>query len=480
MTWLATQQSSNATGTSSRRPGSASPTRGSAHVHVGRRRVRKIVLTAAAVAAVASGGSTATSEASAPAPYSAHSMVYTCCTPSELKQRTFSEAKAMGSSYIRLDVEIGPIFELWGGWRAQPDWSKLDEVMALSRRYGLPVVAVLRSTPGQLSSCPKDPHPDRCAPTDYERYARLVATVAAHARGVIRYWEVLNEPDGSWAFHGTPSQYAWMLRRTYDRIKTIAPEDRVLLGGVESPGSRGWLKQVFDTAGADARHRFDVANVHLRGTIESLSRGMAQFRAFFSGYAFRGPLWVTEHGYPGDGRFQGDPNYRGGEGAQARYLRQSLPTLVRAGAAQVFVTLRDATTAEFGDSEFASEGVLHIGDSAPYSARRKEAFALTQWLAGLWPTLPPTRRDLDGWRKELGGRDRLAGRYERVARRERRAVRRYRKRARRALSRRVRGRYRRLAGKHERRRRRYARQAKRQLQAVGRLRVLIAGYREGP
>jgi hypothetical protein len=68
-------------------------------------------LAVAATVATLASGSTSTSHAAGPSPYSAHSMVYTCCTPRALKERMFSEAKALRSSYIRLDVEIGPIFE---------------------------------------------------------------------------------------------------------------------------------------------------------------------------------------------------------------------------------------------------------------------------------------------------------------------------------------------------------------------------------
>lgn len=386
----------------------------------------------------------------------------------------------MGSSYIRLDVEIGPIFASGSGWRQSPDWRGLDEVAALSRRYRLPVVGVLRSTPAPLSSCPTAHDPGLCAPTSYSLYGSLAGAIAAHARGVIRHWEVLNEPDGSWAFHGSPGQYAWMLRRAYDAIKSVAPEDRVLLGGVMGPGSRGWLARVFATAGTDARHRFDLANAHLRGTVDHVRWGTARFREFFAGYGFHGPLWVTEHGYPGETRFQRDPSYRGGEPAQARYLRQSLPTLVRAGAGQVFVTLRDSSAAEFGDSEYASEGVLHIGDSSPFPIRRKQAFALTRWLTGLWPKLPATRLDLDRWRVELAEHERLARRYTRLARRERKLARRYAARARKARRARARRRLGSIARGHRRRLRRYAGRARYQLAAARRLRSRIAGYREGP
>ncbi|MFL5868289.1 MAG: hypothetical protein ACJ766_14415, partial [Thermoleophilaceae bacterium] len=131
------------------------------------------------------------SRAADPRPYSAHSMIYTCCTPPALEQRMFAEAKAMGSSFIRLDVEMAPIFEAGGAWRPQPDWIGLDRVEALSRQYGLPVVGVLRATPTPLSTCPEGPDPGECSPSDYGRYGSLAGQIASHARGTIRYWEVL-------------------------------------------------------------------------------------------------------------------------------------------------------------------------------------------------------------------------------------------------------------------------------------------------
>lgn len=415
-----------------------------------------------------------------PAPYSAHSMIYTCCTPYELKQRMLAEAKAMGSSFIRLDVEVEPIFEFWGSWREQPDWSGLDQVVALSRRYRLPVVGILRVTPREISTCPEAADPGKCAPSDYGRYASLAARIAVRARGVIRHWEVLNEPDGGWAFEGSPTEYAWMLRRTYDAIKSVAPEDRVLLGGVMGTGARDWLRRVFATPGADARHRFDIANVHLRGRLESLAGRMGRLREFFGACGFRGPTWVTEHGYPGETRFQSDPGYQGGERAQARYLRQSLPTLVHAGADQVFVTLRDGTEAEFGDSEFASEGLLHYEDATPYPVRRKAAFATTRWLAEMWPKVPATVRDLNGWRRLSDEHTRLADHFEQLARDQNRRAGRCRRRAQSAAGTWVRRRYMRCAAARIRQARSAAKHAADHVRAATTLNRLIAGYREGP
>src|SRR5436190_312545 len=279
---------------------------------------------------------------------------------------------------------------------------------------------------------------------------------------------------------GAPVRPPGRWRAPGDAVRSAAPEDRVLLGGVMGVSSQGWLGRMFDTPGADARHRFDIANLHLRAPLIALQASLMAFRAFLAGRGFHGPLWLTEHGYPGAPDFQSDPAYRGGEQAQAHYLRQSLPTLVRAGAAQAFVTLRDGTPAEFGNSAYTSEGLLHVGSSTPYTVRLKPAFALVQWLARLWPRLPATARDLDRWRTQLRVEEPLVRAYLRRGYRERKLARRYRGRARRAKKARSRHRYLRAAARHDRRYALYTQRIAGHVAAARLLSSLIAGYREGP
>ena len=119
------------------------------------------------------------------------------------------------------------------------------------------------------------------------------------------------------------------------------------------PHEPGWLERVFATPGADAIHKFDIANVHLRGPVGRVVRRYGEFRAWLGAHGFTGPLWVTEHGYPADPAYQVDPAFSGGDAAQAGYLTQSLVGLGEAGAEQVFVTLRDNL-----DGEYASEGLV--------------------------------------------------------------------------------------------------------------------------
>jgi hypothetical protein len=65
------------------------------------------------------------------APVSSHAMVYSCCTPPGLAERIFAEAAASGSEYVRVDVQMGHVFEQEAGRpAAPPDWSGLDRMTA--------------------------------------------------------------------------------------------------------------------------------------------------------------------------------------------------------------------------------------------------------------------------------------------------------------------------------------------------------------
>jgi hypothetical protein len=323
------------------------------------------------------------------APISSHAMLYACCTPPAMKERIFAESKAMGAAYIRVDVQMNDVFERQGKPAAQPNWKGLDEVIELSRRYDLPVLGVVLNVPAYISTCPERwPDSARCPSADPAEFGRLAGEIANHARGTIKDWEIVNEPDGEWAFQGTPEDYAWMLSAAYAGIKQRVPEARVVLGGLERPHDPAWLDRVFATPGADAVHRFDVANVHLRGRAIDVIARYQTFRAQLAAYGFSGPVWVTEHGYPADPGYQDDPAYTGGEAAQAAYLTESLVGLGEVGADQVFVTLRDNL-----GGEFASEGVEHIDDSGTYEVARRPSFGAVRRLVDNWDQLMAWRAE---------------------------------------------------------------------------------------
>jgi hypothetical protein len=310
------------------------------------------------------------------APVSSHAMVHTCCTPRAMKERLFAESKAMGARFIRVDVELSGIFEAGGHSEQNPNWARLDEVLGLSRRHQLPVLGIVLSSPASVP------------PHDAATFGRLAGAVAAHARDTITHWEILNEPDGRWTFHGTPEQYAHMLRAAYDAIGARVPEAAVAMGGLMTPEDPAWIERVLAAPGADAAHAFDIANLHLRGHERGLPGLVTAWRDRLARYGFGGPVWVTEHGYPADPAFQTDPVFHGGEPAQAAFLTESVLSLAEAGAAEVFVTLRDNL-----DGRFASEGVVDVNDHPPFASRRKPAFAAVRRLVDRWDELLAARAE---------------------------------------------------------------------------------------
>ncbi|MGZ4297005.1 MAG: hypothetical protein ACXVE4_07560 [Solirubrobacteraceae bacterium] len=170
-------------------------------------------------------------------------------------------------------------------------------------------------------------------------------------------FEIINEPDGAWSFYGTPQQYARILAAAYAAIHAANPDARVVLGGLMNVGGHGWLDQVLATPGADALHRFDIANIHVRVPPAQAGAIVAGWRRHLARTGFHGPLWVTETGYPADPTWQTEPGYRGGPAGQARWMATAIPAMLHAGAAMVFVTERDSLA-----GPYASEGILQSTD----------------------------------------------------------------------------------------------------------------------
>jgi hypothetical protein len=319
----------------------------------------------------------------ATSPIGAHSMLQVS-SPPQFMQAMFAEAAAMHASSIRLDVQPSIVF---ASPSRPPDFSGLDEVMALSQQYHLRVVADLLSLPPWIANC-QHPwgDPARCGTDDLTDYGSVISQIVAHAEPVIRDWEIWNEPDGPSFFSGTPEQYAQMLRTAHDAIKQIDPQANVLLGGISGTSGMNWLAQVFLTPGADAAHAFDIANIHERGHLGQLAADVSAWRQYFAKFQFGGPLWVTEHGYPADSAFQYDPAYAGGAPSQASFLTASIPTMIDAGASAVFITERDNLGGQFASEGLLGGNVLDPPTDAP-QVTEKPAYAAVAGLSSCYVLL---------------------------------------------------------------------------------------------
>jgi hypothetical protein len=365
----------------------------------GERRAPARRLAAVAIAAIVLllGLNAAQARAATDGPYAIHSMLQ-LNSPYGFKQAMFAEAAKAGGSEIRVDASLGA---LNNPWLSTAMWQGVDDYMELSEQYHLPVLIDLNASNDiSLETCQPgiDPNTGLCGVTDLTGYYNEVAALVQHTRGVIDDFEVVNEPDGSWSFTGTPQQYAGMLATAYQAVHDNDPNGRVLLGGMMTLSDTDWLAAVFATPGFDAAHKFDIANVHLRDSLASLPGDVIAWRKFFTFFGDGNlPLWVTEAGYPSNPAWQYDEGYRGtdawsGLEEQATFLTKALPAMLYAGAARVFVTERDDLS-----YEYASEGLLggsvtdaDENDPAPVEKPAYTAFATlaAQWQASPMPVHP--------------------------------------------------------------------------------------------
>ena len=321
------------------------------------------------------------------------------------KEAMFKQAAELGASTIRLDIELSAVF---ADATMQPDWTGVDQYMLLARRYHLNVLADLTATPDYMANCPPGTPSGRTyiCPADPDQWAADAGEIAAHTQGVIDNFEIVNEPDSGWSFLGSPEQYAEILSASYDAIHAANPSARVALGGLRNIDARGraWMNAVFATGGADAVHKFDIANLHIRTSAAEAGEVVSNWRGYFASKGFSGPLWVTEAGYPADPTQQCDPAYKGGPRAQARWLEAAIPAVLRAGAGMVFVTERDQQS-----GPFASEGVLETPNPLPADPtfrRRPSFYAVRSLASGL---AAKRSRDRKQRRRSTAGASRATG-----------------------------------------------------------------------
>ena len=318
---------------------------------------------------------TAPANAAWVSPIGVHSMLYVT-DPFGAEQAMYQQAAQLGASTIRLNIELSAVFTTRDG---PPDWTGVDQYMTLARRYHLRVLADLLATPWYLADYPagtlfQDAY--QCPPFDPNAWGQLAGQIAAHTRGVINEFEIINEPDAGSSFTGTPEQYAQVLSASYDAIHAANPRAKVALGGLAniSPTGQAWMNEVFSTPAADAIHKFDIANLHIRTSPATAAAVVSGWKRYYQHRGFHGPLWVTETGYPADPAYQTDPGYQNGLSSQAKLMTATVPAMLKAGAAMVFVTERDALT-----GRYASEGILQTQDPLPANpqiTRRPSYYAI--------------------------------------------------------------------------------------------------------
>ncbi len=167
----------------------------------------------------------------------------------------------------------------------------------------------------------------------------------------------------SWA---RPQQYGRLVTATSAAVKAAAPAATVVLAGTQDPGAggRAWLASALTVPGAD--RAFDVASIHLRGTVERMQRRLAELRA-----QLRVPVWVTEHGRAAE------PDGQAAAGGVPAAL--AARRWQRSGAGRVYVTLLDAPP-----GPYESEGIVAGRGEPGQSLAPRQAYGVVREQARRW------------------------------------------------------------------------------------------------
>ncbi len=313
--------------------------------------------------------------------YGLHSFIFSNFSTAT-KTYLFDAAKRTGKTLIRFDFSLGSVEPNEGRF----SWSRLDENVSMASQRGLSILGTLGYAAGWIAA----PNAAKAFqgpidPAKYDKYSEYVQETVRHFPQVL-YWEIWNEPDAKMLYFNDPAGFAKILHITHDAIKAANPNAYVVFPGVIF-GNEDWVRKVLTDPDNPGKNNYDIANVHIRGTIATVRRKATDALSLFRQYGNpNAPLWITEHGYPADTTAQKDPKYNYGEQAQADYYKESLPMLIGLGVEKIFVTLRDEGSDESGcsrtggTSPFCTEGLVTLQSRSSTTGRDRPSMAIFQSL----------------------------------------------------------------------------------------------------
>ena len=223
--------------------------------------------------------------------------------------------------------------------RGKYDWSSLDTQLANLERYGAKAdVVFVHGTPEWASgkTWEKDLPADKVAqpwlakrcffpPRDWGDWQRFVTALVTHAKGRVRAWEIMNEPDlWSEGFCGTYDDYRQYLRIAHDVVKRADPKAQVLCAAFVFSE---WLSRLLADGSASL---FDGVCVHPyhpepAGTFTRVRQLQIQLALADAPK----PVFVTEMGYQSGGWKEG-PAVKTSEEDKAQCGAEALRGLAKA------------------------------------------------------------------------------------------------------------------------------------------------------
>jgi polysaccharide biosynthesis protein PslG len=162
-------------------------------------------------------------------------------------------------------------------------------------------LAMVYDTPQWLSGS-SDPHTVPANTAQIQQFAQFAATAAQRYGAAVPDWEVWNEQNIP-AFWAKPNvaTYTALLKATYSAIKAVAPNDKVIAGGLSpDPSGIDPLSFVKGIYAAGGKGYFDALAYHQYAfpTVPTLNPVAAIHDVMVANGDGDKKIWITEAGAP--------------------------------------------------------------------------------------------------------------------------------------------------------------------------------------
>ena len=238
------------------------------------------------------------------------------------RRRSLQMLRAAGVGWVRQqfpwkEIERDAKGDFWDRKWDKDAWANYDNVVDLTREYGIDMIARVDTSPSWARSGAEAHDWHQAPPERFEDYGDFMYALASRYRGRIKAYQVWNEPNLAieWGQDAPdPAGYARLLGIAYQRIKEADP-DAIVLSAAMAPtieesdralNELVFLQRMYD---AGARGSFDVLAVQAYGLRSGpddrrLSSGDVNFSRTTvvrelmvrNGDAAR-PIWATEMGW---------------------------------------------------------------------------------------------------------------------------------------------------------------------------------------
>lgn len=192
----------------------------------------------------------------------------------------------------------------WRDLEPQPgvwDWSELDQRVATARSHHAFILLVLGQTPKWASSLPHDKgaygRGAAAPPAHMSDWRNYVRAVSRRYRGEIGGYEIWNEPNWTYMYHGSPHELAALTRTTHAVVASEDPQAEILSPSfvITDRYNPTWLNAYFRAHGS---RYTDVTNVHVYthgAPPETARSNILAVRRIMRHWHVHQPVWDTEH-----------------------------------------------------------------------------------------------------------------------------------------------------------------------------------------